>query len=262
MCLRVDVGEGVGGAAGDVAIMRYEIQGVNSIIPNAEDVLALQPEELAGVVLQWWNSNTVLTLNRYSWGLNQTVSGYPEQYHRELLQALMEAWVWMEREGLIAPKPGEAKDWYFITRRGRQMNNREDLESYRRSNMLPKQLLHPRIALKVWAEFMRGDYDTAVFQAFKEVEVAVRGAGGFGPNDLGADLMRKAFHEASGPLTDKNNLVVSEKQALGHLFAGAIALYKNPHSHRNVQVDAPEAVELIMLASHLMKIVDSRKPDS
>lgn len=243
-------------------MMRYEIHGINSIIPNAEDLLALQPEELAGLVLQWWNSIPKLTLNKYNWGLKHTVSGYPQQYHKELLQALMEAWVWMEREGLVAPEPGDGDFGYFVTRRGRQMRNPEDLNSYRRSGMLPKQLLHPRIVQKIWAEFMRGDYDTAVFQAFKEVEVAVRDAGGFGPNDLGADLMRKAFHEVTGPLTDYSNPVVSERQALGHLFAGAMGLYKNPHSHRNVQVDALEAVELIMLASHLMKIVDSRKPNS
>ena len=35
-------------------------------------------------------------------------------------------------------------------------------------------------------------------------------------------------------------------------------LYKNPHSHRYVPIAAEEAVEMIMLASHLLYIVDSR----
>jgi hypothetical protein len=34
--------------------------------------------------------------------------------------------------------------------------------------------LHPSNTTRVNATFLRGDYDTAVFQAFKEVEVAVR----------------------------------------------------------------------------------------
>jgi hypothetical protein len=102
----------------------------------------------------------------------------------------MEAWVWMEHEGLIAPKPAHRDERYFITRRGRQIKHPAALRSFRDANMLPKQLLHPVIAQKIWAEFIRGDYDTAVFQAFKEVEVAVREAGDFGPKDRGVDLMR------------------------------------------------------------------------
>jgi len=41
--------------------------------------------------------------------------------------------------------------------------------------------------------FLRGDYDVAIFQAFKEVEVAVRTRGGFSATDIGTDLMRRAF---------------------------------------------------------------------
>jgi len=104
---------------------------------------------------------------------------------------------------------------------------------------------------------LRGDYDTAVFQTFKEVEVSVRNVGGFAAEDIGATLMRKAFAPEKGPLADKH-LPKAEQDALANLFAGAIGSYKNPHSHRSVSIEAEEAVEMIMLGSHLLKIVDSR----
>ena len=134
--------------------------------------------------------------------------------------------------------------------------------SFRSSNLskigsFAKRQLHPTIAQKVWATFLKGDYDTAVFQAFKEVEVAVRKAGKFANEDYGVDLMRKAFHSATGPLTDKSE-PRSERDALSHLFAGAIGSYKNPSSHRYVEIRADEAVEMIILASHLLKIVGER----
>jgi uncharacterized protein (TIGR02391 family) len=169
----------------------------------------------------------------------------------------MEAWVWLEHEGLLAPRPGTSGDWVFITRRGQQLATPEALKKYQRGNLLPRQLLHPRIAQKVWASFLLGDYDTAVFQAFKEVEVRVREAGGFAETDLGVDLMRDAFDAKKGPLTD-TAAPIAEREALAHLFAGAIGSYKNPHSHRNVSIEPQEAVEMIMLASHLLGIVDRR----
>lgn len=122
------------------------------------------------------------------------------------------------------------------------------------SNLIPN---HPTVQQKVLPIFFQGDYDTAVFQAFKQVEIAVREAGGYEATDYGIDLMRKAFHVDTGRLTDSSQ-TRTERQAKSDIFAGAIGGYKNPSSHRNVEFTTEEAVEAIILAGHLLRIVDSR----
>jgi uncharacterized protein (TIGR02391 family) len=239
------------------ALMGY--RSVHSILPDAEALLALEPEELAGVVLEHLNSlgpSDISTLNRYNFGLNAP-QGY-EDKQVAVAEALMEAWMWLEREGIVAPKPGQMNGWYFVTRRGQQVANREGLDAFRKASLLPKGQLHPEIAQKCWATFLRGEYDTAVFQAFKEVEVAIRSAIGAKPEEYGVDLARKAFHVDTGPLSDMS-APKAEREALAHLCAGAIGSYKNPHSHRKVALQAEDAVEMIVLASHLLKIVTSRR---
>lgn len=116
---------------------------------------------------------------------------------------------------------------------------------------------HPTIPQNVWSSLSQRAYGSAVFEAFKQVEIAVRKAGNYEATDYGTDLMRKAFHIDNGNLTDQNQ-PRAEKQACSDLFAGAIGYCKNPASHREVEITAEEAVELITLASYLLRIVDTR----
>lgn len=228
----------------------------HSIIPDPDELLSMEPEELAVAVLEYLKASGSQVLNRHNFGLYHTVANYPRERQAEILRALMEAWVWLETAGLIAPDPDQKDDWVFITRKGQKIKDRSDFESFKNSASLSKHLLHPIIVQKSWSPFIRGEYETAVFQAFREVEIRVREASGFGPDDIGTDLMRKAFAIEKGPLRDKT-LVKGERQALSDLFAGAIGRYKNPSSHRQVDLKVAETSELLMLASHLLRIVDS-----
>ena len=47
---------------------------------------------------------------------------------------------------------------------------------------------------------------------------------------------------------------------MSHLFAGAVGPFKNLHSHRRAPIrDPSEAVELVLFANHLLRIVTKRK---
>ena len=252
------------------------------ILPDAEDLLNLEPEELAGPLLVSLMDN--LKNNR---GNDKTVSpniigydnmereinssshrisnlNYPYGCREDVLFALMEAWQYLFSEGYIALKPQNLAGvrgagtipTYFVTRRGQKIETLEDYGSYRKADLLRKQQLHPIIAEKVWRIFAQGSYGTAVLEAFKQVEIAVRDAGDYNETDYGTNLMRKAFHADDSKLTDKKQQE-SEKQARYFLFAGAIGAYKNPSSHREVEFAPEAAAEIIIIASHLLRIVDT-----
>jgi uncharacterized protein (TIGR02391 family) len=179
----------------------------------------------------------------------------------------MEAWSWLVAEGFLVRHPSQPGGWFFLSRRAQRLKSRADFAEYRKANLLPKAHLHPLIATKVYPAFLRGEYDTAVFQVFREVEVSVRTAGGFPAELVGRELMRDAFRPANpnkptvvpGPLTD-SALPVAEQEGMVSLFLGAIALYKNPQSHRNVPTEAMDAAEVIVFASTLLRIVDRLTP--
>ncbi len=234
---------------------------LHDLIPDADSVLALEPEELAGLVLELLLAaplNSGSRLHPSNFANPDTIGVFPQHKFADVQFAMAEGWNWLVREGLIAPSPADNYGWHFVTRRGKQLKNRAGVVNYNSLVLLPRALLHPSVQQCCWSAYMRGEYDTAVFQAFRELEVAIRAAGGFGPDDIGVALAQKAFRE-NGPLSDMST-PSGERVALLNMMSGALGSYKNPHSHRRAELRAEEASEMIVLASHLMKIVVSRTP--
>ena len=183
------------------------------IFPDAEQLLNLEPEELAGPLLvSLENRDKIIPegIIGYDKMVREIEEGssrnnpnlnYPHGIREDVLFALMEAWQCLVCEEFVAPRPTHlarstnisSTTIYFVTRRGQKIETLDDFQAYRKADLLRKHQLHPIIAEKVWFIFAQGSYGTAVLEAFKQVEIAVREAGDYAENDRGTDLMRRAF---------------------------------------------------------------------
>jgi uncharacterized protein (TIGR02391 family) len=146
---------------------------------------------------------------------------------------------------------------YFPTKHGVQFKEEQFQRLMGKWTLTPFLLLHPLVIKKAYPALKKEEYDMAVFRAFKTVEIRVRELSGLPNEMIGVELMRKAFAVDFGPLADKV-APKAEREAMSHLFSGAIACYKNPISHREVQLTFNEAFEMLLLASHLLSILDKR----
>lgn len=232
--------------------------GLIDYLPNADALLALPPEDLGIILLPLVQAERTRNVTKSHFEVppfNGNNPGYPDSKHGLVFYAIAEAWQWLLNEGLLMPAPDQPNGYFCLTKKGANLKVAADIEAYRLGNILPVGLLNPRIAEKVRPMFMRGDYDVAVLQAFKDVEIAVRKAAGLSDSDIGRKLMQTAFRPEDGSLTivgaDKG-----EQVGLMDLFSGAIGYCKNPASHRSPGYNHIEAAQLIAFASFLLNQVE------
>lgn len=157
-----------------------------NLLPDVDTALSLEAEELAGYVLQQLCSAHVerergmFVVSQYVAAFeNCHFSRYPRNHWPALQEHLMEAWAWLVAHGLLAPDSRQpSHDFFFMTRLGRRIGTATGLNEFRKALRLPKETLHAAIAERCWSHFMRGYFDTAIFESYRALEVAVREAAG------------------------------------------------------------------------------------
>lgn len=176
---------------------------------------------------------------------------------QSVLLPFAEAWEWLRSNGFICQHPSHGDNWITVTRKAREVVLEDSFDKWVSDRELPDEMLHPSLRTNSLNLYRQGRYDTAVFEAFKTLEVSIRDTSGLGNELVGTKLASRAFNPEDGELTDKQ-AEVGERHALMNLMCGALGSYKNPQSHRHVGVEAAEARDMLIMASHLIQIVLSR----
>ena len=149
----------------------------------------------------------------------------------------------------------EGEETFYPTKTGFRFLECEFRRVVREYVLMPETYVHPFIVKASFRLLNSGQFDSAVLKAFKTIETAIRRRIKASADDIGVNLIRRAFHPENGPLTDMS-LPKAEREALCHYLAGAFGYYKNPCSHRDVDMDFLSAFERIVVASDLLKIVE------
>lgn len=211
--------------------------------PPEAELLQMPPEDLGMHLLRYMTRGRAET-NRFNF-LRMVQGG-------QVAFRFMEALGWLVRQGFLALAPNDMNGQnHFVTREGEAVAQLDDLDAWRKAHLFPD-YFDAALQRYVKPLFSRGDYDTAVFRAFKEVETRVRKKAGL-RSEYGRQLMLRAFGE-TGPLMAND---AEGRKAARDMFAGAISFCKNPSSHHEIDFDDPrEVVDMISFANQLLRIVD------
>lgn len=228
-------------------------------LPTEEQALQMSVEELGGFLVVHHKNDGHFNVHNVMCGIDNPpgqLADKPVDYAKRnaYKQALVEAYSWGFTEGLFTWDPNQiTNNWWRVSRRGRLLNDPLDVLSLSARDILPKAFLHPIIAEKSAPIFRAGSYDSAVFDAFKQVEIAVREATGEKADS--SKLMKAVFNVEKGVL---NKLTEgAEREGLMFVFAGAMQLFRNASGHRNQNLTPQEAAHLLIHASYLMTLLES-----
>lgn len=235
-------------------------------VPNANDLLALSPKELAGKLILIFRKldepiNPSVIVNQIPFSVPQfgMEDGYPEKYRNEISKALHVAFQWLDKTHMLeqSDKYHKHSELRVLSREAKEIRSEDDFQKLMLWRSVNEEMLHPKIAAKAAIRLARGEYADAIRVAMLHIEIEVREAGGFGTDKYGVDLMHKAFGE--GGSLHESSANKGEEDGVRFLFAGMIGAYRNAYAHRDDHIGVTEALTIVMFASHLLHIIDSRK---
>lgn len=149
----------------------------------------------------------------------------------------------------------EGEEQFFPTKVGFRFSEREFRKVVEKYALMPESYIHPVIVKKCFSLLKSGEFDSAVMQAFKAIEVITREKIGATSDIFGERLLKKAFNPDDGILTN-HKLPKSERSALLNYITGAFAFYRNSSSHRDLELDFVATFDRIAVASDLLKIIE------
>ena len=227
-----------------------------SYIPPGDEAVELPVDDLALRLLRLVDDGgQTYLLSRHEATWVGSWENHPGGEGAAFLHAIAEAWDWLASRLLVAQRPGDKGEFAFITRRGERVLAAKDGPALLRAEERIDVDLHPIIATRVRRQFLLGEYELAALAAMSEVEIRVRKLAKAGDGDIGVPLTQSAFKDG-GPLADPK-LEPGERKATMALFWGALGVFKNPSSHRQVEYDDPTlAAEVVLLADLLLRILD------
>jgi uncharacterized protein (TIGR02391 family) len=163
----------------------------------------------------------------------------------------------LERDGFLWQDITQSSFHKILSPTGRQAVQ-NDLKNMKLPSVDIDQVISREdLRSRVRDDFLSGDYETAVFKAFRFVEEHVRAKANEPASSLGVGLMSAAFSPSNGKLKHPGAAVPQEQDGLHQLMRGAIAWFKNPSSHRTVSRNDPqEAAHVLAFANMLLDLVD------
>ena len=232
-------------------------------VPTLEQLRGLQPDEIGRLILPF----IALQLQRNSHGFVprdlarnlSSDSGHRAVDNRdEYAELVIEGIGFLDRAGFLIDAPEQVLGHFFrFSRAGlRAARNPESASFTTVSGQEARTLLHPEIARAALGDFERGEYDKAVYSAFRTLEIAVRDRSGV--TATAKDTFYDAFALKGA---DRGRLIPAdmengEANSLREVFAGAYGAFRNPSAHRDVQDDPAQAMRLLLTASALFHVLE------
>jgi len=176
-----------------------------------------------------------------------------------------EAVWWLLSHDLIAEvsqSGANVRDPLFPTRLGRQIAASSSTGDAAAYALRAIELIPIAIRSKVMVNLVAGELDMAVTAAFKAVEVRMRERAALPTSDFGSRLARKFFERVKSTRLqreDRRGQLADEE----HLFVGLFGMYRDRAVHEAPHIDSMDyALEVILSASHLLRIVESAELES